>query len=428
MTEPARQRFAARLSTLRDAQGRTQAQIGHHLHVTADAVRKWQAGRLPDADTARELDAYLNADGALYRDYLADSADRANRTRNRTAAGQALSATTVLADSAQQAAEFGTWAETTNVGEVAITTLHIRMRELAHRALSEPPAIVANAAADLNGRVFELLRGHHSPAAARDLYATAGWACGLLAWLAGDLGALDLAAVHNATARRCAAMSENPEVAAWTAAVDSKTWFWAEQYAKSAQVAEAAAALAAPGTAAVMLACQQADAYAKLGDPGRTIAALEQADRSADTVTGPDSIGGLFSCRPGRAANYAASCRLGIDDAAGSIAAAETAFAAFNVESGYGFGTVAQTRITQAFAFGASSQWDAMAAALRPVLDLPPDRRLETLTARLTPMAGQLAAPALRTSRTVSALREEINAYCERSARKALPAATEEYR
>ena len=419
-------RFAARLKTLRISRRRTQAEIGHHLHVTPDAVRKWESGRsLPDPDTARALDAYLNASGDLYSDYLADMRDRAV---NRTVTGHALSATNVLADSAQAVVEFGTWAEITNTGEVAITTLHTRVRELIRRALTEPPSPVATAAAELNGHVFALLRGHHAPAHARSLYATASMSCALLAWLAGDLGALDLASVHGAGARSCAAFAEDPEAAAWVAAVESKTLFWEGRFEKSAQTAARAAALPTPGTVAVMLACQQADAYAKLGDAERTRTALNDAERAADQIREPDSYSGLFSCPPGRAANYAASCRLNIGDAQGSIAAAETAFAAFAAEDGYGFGTIAQTQISQAYAFGAVGQWDAATAAIRPVLDLPPEWHLETLVARLAPMNATLGQPALRTSRTAVALREEIAAFRETAARKALPAAPTEDR
>lgn len=413
--------FGAHLKALRDTQHRTQAEIGHRLHVTADAVRKWESGRsLPDPDAARALDTYLGATGHLYRDYLADAAAR--RTRNRTATGQDLSAATVLTESAHAAAEFGAWAETTNTGEVAITALHVCVKELARRALTESPATVAIAAAELNATAFTLLRGHHKPGHAQRLYATAGASCALLAWLAGDLGALDLAAVHGATAAQCAQYAEDAEVAAWVAAVESKTLFWNGRFEASALTAARAAALPAPGTVAVMLACQQADAYAKLGDAERTRAALDDARRAADQIREPDSYGGLFSCAPGRAANYAAACRLNIGDAVGSIAAAEQAFAAFRAEDGYGFGTIAQTQISQAFAFGATGRWDAAGAALRPVLDLPAERHLQTLTARLAPMTTVLNQPALRTSRTVAALREEIAAFCETTARKALPA------
>lgn len=416
---PARHRFAVQLRALRTSRDRTQAQIGHHLHITPDAVRKWESGRsLPeDPDTARTLDTYLNAAGALYRDYLADARDRA---ADRTATGQVLSADTVLADSAETAAAFGAWAEVSNIGEVAITTLTNRVRELSRRVLTDPPGPVAAAAAELNEQIFTLLRGHHKPAHARDLYAAAGATCAMLGWLAGDLGALDLAAVHGATARMCAEMSENPEVAAWVAVVESKTLFWAGRFTASAHTA-AAAAPRAPGTAAVMLACQQADAYAKLGDGERTRAALNDAERAADLVRDADSFAGLFSCGPGRAANYAASCRLNIGEANASILAAQAAFTAFRAEGGYGFGTVAQTQISQAFAFGATGQWDAAAAAMRPVLDLPQTRRLDTLTGRLMPLTVVLDKPALRTSRTVTLLREEIIAFCETSARKALP-------
>lgn len=419
MPDTPRARFGARLKALRDTEQRTQAELGRRLHVTPDAVRKWESGRsLPDPDTARALDAYLNAGGALYADYLADTRDRAAK---RTPTGQALSATTVLADSAQQAAEFGAWAETTNVGEVTITSLRMRFRELARRALNEPPQPVATDAAELNRNVFTLLQGHQAPAAARELYSTAAATCGLLAWLAGDVGALDLAKVHGATARMCAAHSENLEAAAWVAAVEAKTQFWAGQFERSAQTAAQAAALNAPGTVAVMLACQQADAYAKLGDAERVEQALTAAARAADSVREPDTFDGLFSCGPGRTANYASGTHQVIGAWSKALVEADAALAAFAADNSYGFGTVAQVHLTKTFAYAEGGDLDGAADAVRAVLDLPKERHLATLKGRLALLNSHLGAPALRTSRAAAALREEIIEFCAPTERRALP-------
>lgn len=422
MSDTPRQRFGALLRTLRTEHRLVQSAVGRHVHVSPDAVATWEKGRsLPDEATAQRLDALLTADGNL----AAAWREADNPTGQPTARAETLSAVNVLAESAQAAADFGAWAETTNVGEVAITTLDNRVRELLQRALTEPPAAVAQDTAALNAHVFELLRGHHRPAHARGLYSTAGAACALLAWLAGDLGSIDLAQVHAATAAMCAEMSENPETAAWVAVARSKTAFWSGDYREAARLARLGALYGAPGTAAVMLACQEADACAKLGDTERTERALTAAAWAADQITEPDHLGGLWSCGPGRAANYACASHVAIGAPSRALVEADAALAAFEADGATGFGTIAQTRITKALAFTALGDIDGAAAAARPVLDLPDERRLATLRGRIAPIARTLAAPALCASAVAAPLREEIAEFCRATGRRALPAGDE---
>lgn len=347
------------------------------------------------------------------------------RTDNPTVPDAVLSAASLLASSAQDAAEFGTWAEITNAGAVAITTLTHRTRALADLALTAPPGQIIAEAAEVNHTLFDLLRGHNRPGHARDLYTAAGATCALLAWLSGDLGNLEAARIHGATAQTCAEMAENPELAAWAAVVRSKTAFWAKDYLTAVNLAREGARHAAPGTALVMLACQQADAWAKLGAGLETARALEDAARAAEHHSGIDSLGGLFTCRPGRAMNYAAASYGEIAHHGKALDAADAAFAAFEREGGYGFGTIAQTHLSRMLAHAGAGDLDAAASAARPVLDLPEERRLATLRARFAPFATALAAPSMRTSRVAAPLREEITEFCIGGRQRALPAGDE---
>jgi transcriptional regulator with XRE-family HTH domain len=418
---PARARFGALLKQHRIDATLTQLAVGRRFKVTKDAVGKWEKGRsLPAEQVARELDQILHADGAIYRAWReADSeGDQA------TASPIRLSAASLLASSAQDAAAFGTWAELANTGAVAITAMTNRVRTLSDLALTVPPADLVTEAADISRTLFGLLRGHNKPAHTRDLCTATGACNALLAWLAGDLGQLDAARVHGATAQICADMSENPELVAVAAAVRSKTAFWAGDYVAAANIACAGAAAAydAPGTMLVLLACQQADAWAKLAAADETAAALDRARAAADNVRGPDSLGGLFSCKPGRSLNYAATCNNEISRHAASLAAADAALAEFELDPEYGFGTVAQTHLTRMLAYANAGDLDAAAVAARPVLDLPQERRLSTLTGRLWPLARALAAPSMATSRVAGPLREEITAFCRDSGQLALTA------
>ncbi len=414
-----RTRFGALLRELRTSHEPpiTQLALGRHAHVSADAVATWEKGRsLPNETTVQALDARLDANGRLHRAW--QEAD--TRPDRPTATGARLSAASLLASSAQEAASFGSWAEVANTGAVAIASITQRVNALSDGALTRPPAEIVAEAAAINHTLFELLRGHHKPGHGRDLYTAAGTACALLSWLSGDLGNTDAARIHGATAQICADMAENPELSGWVAAVRSKTAFWAGEYVAAANLARAGTVHLAPGTVQVMLACQQADAWARLGAAEETAAALDQARRAADSVRGVDSFGGLFTCGAGRALNYAAGCNIAIARNAAALAAADAALEVFRSDGHYGFGTVAQTHVSKTLAYANAGDLDAAASAARPVLDLPPERRLSTVSGRLAPLARALDAPSLRTSRVAGPLREEIVAFCTGSGQRAI--------
>jgi hypothetical protein len=303
---------------------------------------------------------------------------------------------------------------------VQITILTARARELAARALTTPPTEILDPATNLNREVFKLLQRHHKPAHARDLYTIAGATCVLLSLLAADLGALDAAAVHAATAQVCADHADRDELRAWVASARSKTAFWVGDYKTAAQTAHAGLSLEARGTAAVMLACQEADAYAKLGASDLAAAALDRATREADFAHGPDLIGGILSCGPVRLAGYTATANALAGKHGRALDAAEWALTQVEADPLAGFAIAAQLHVTRGIAYTAAGDLDGTAAALRPVLDLPTQRRLATITGRLQSVTWDLGVERVRTSAVARPLREEIIEYCGSGAHGAI--------
>jgi transcriptional regulator with XRE-family HTH domain len=438
--------FGFQLRQLRERKHLTQAALGGTLFVSEDAVATWEKGRsLPGHDAARQLDDDLDGRGLLLAawrlaaanhqadseaDNQADSsADAFKQGRQPAIIGASVADRPVdaLFTAAQEAADFASWAERLNAGGVAITSLTIRARELARACLTMPPAEMAGHAAALNREAFALLKGHHKPAHARDLYAIAAQTCALLAWLSGDLGALDAATLQGSAAQVCADHADQPEVTAWVAVVRSKTAFWCGDYLGAARLARQGAACSPPGTAAIMLACQEADAYSKLGAVDLARQALQRAEDAAESVRGADTIGGLFSCAPARHANYSSGAHLAIGQLDLALAEAERALAECEIDPAYGFGTVGQIHLTRALAFTANGDLDGAAEAARPVLDLAPERRLATLKDRLRPMATALGRNAVQKNVTAGALRAEITEFCGVASlqRQLMPGSTE---
>jgi hypothetical protein len=318
----------------------------------------------------------------------------------------------VLSGMDEDVAAFGTWAEQLSVGSVAIERLHQRTRRIAQEALTRPPGELLVDAVALGREVFHLSRTHHKPAHSRDLYAIVAQLCALTAWIAGDIGLLDKADLYGRTASACAALADEAHTTAWVLVVQSKTAFWRRDYDLAVSLARKGLQAEPPGTSGLMLACQVADVLSQLGARERTASALGQADRLAQAERGTDLVGGLFSCGPARHANYVAGTYLAIDQTTRALKVTDSVLRKPQDDPSYGFGTIAQLQVTEFLTHAATGDLEAAAQAGRPVLDLPPDRRLATLTSRIQRLDGILAGRPLRARALARQLREEVSAYC----------------
>ena len=134
----------------------------------------------------------------------------------------------------------------------------------------------------------------------------------------------------------------------------------------------------------------------------------------------------MFGCGKARLANYL----MGVHLRAGEVSAVlQVADSAAVCEPGevVGYGTRGQIQIGAGVAYlRGRGIWEGAADRLGPVLALPVDQRLATLTDRLGAVRPPtLAAPRFGTERKAHALAENIGAYCGEavSARaRALPA------
>lgn len=315
---------------------------------------------------------------------------------------------------ADRAASFHAWAESSNVGPAGIAEIHETIGHLATDYLSESPVEVVQRATNLAGRLFALLQGHQWPAQTRELYLAAGRVNILLAWISGDLGYPRTAQTHGRTAWLCAEMADSDELRAWSLSVQSKTAFWAYEYIEAAALAERGRQYANHlGTAPVLLACQEADAWAEAGAQDRAAHALERATDEQESVTTKDNVGGLLSCDDSRFQNYAGAVLLRIGRSAEAVRMATEVLGSSSVIAGHlGYGTVAQVRIWAARAHIRSGEVDGASEVLTPVLSLPGGKRLETVASRLRQVRAELSArPELVTSKAAGELVATIGEY-----------------
>lgn len=379
-------------------------QPGETVAADASLVGKWE--RWPAGAARRPTTVVLLALADVYGCTVEDLLDLEDRRSlpegelavlNRLAPAEPSGAA-LLRLAADESLTWARWAETSNVGEVSLEQLMGRTQILAAKYLKPDsnPIQLFGRTRSLRTEVFTLLEGHHHPHQASDLYMIGGYLCGLLAWMSSDLGYVEEAEAQGLTAWLCAELSRSDSCRSWVLSVRSKVAFWDGRLKDAVHHARRGATYHPSGTVAVLLACQEADAWSRLGATQEALAALTRASAARDVLSGGDDIGGLFACGSARQENYGAAVLLRIGQEPAALQAADLALSLLSTQPVQAYGTLAQTHISRAAAYLAMGELEGAHEALLPVLALPPDRRLATVTDRLTELTAGLGPRAGR--------------------------------
>jgi transcriptional regulator with XRE-family HTH domain/tetratricopeptide (TPR) repeat protein len=290
----------------------------------------------------------------------------------------------VIMDAAGQSAEFGEWAEGTNVGPTTLEQFDEDVRRIARDYLGNPPLPLMLSALRVRNRVFTLLEGRQHPEQTRQLYVTAGRLCGLLAWMASDVGRHGEAETQARTAWLCAELAGSDGLRAWVRATQSKVAYWDGRVQESVSLAGDGLRFAAPDSARVMLASLGARAWARIGDADEAHAALHAAEEERERA-GEDEVGGLLGFSEAQQSYMAGSTYLWLKEPKEALAAADRAVWLFDVgnQSIRFYGAEMLALVDAAAALVQSGDLDGAAERLRPVLDLPAEQQLDTFTSRL---------------------------------------------
>jgi tetratricopeptide (TPR) repeat protein/DNA-binding XRE family transcriptional regulator len=423
---------------LRHALRLTVRDFAEDLGVSPRTVSKWEAGgatREPRPELQRALDTLLARASDEQSSRFVESLGPVTTCTGLGSAGMPSSVPTglvafpsaqapteahaVVADSAAGAAAFAVWWEAIGTGPVGVNILFSELRRLSGDYLDGPPEPVVVGLRDLRDVMFGLLRRPQPPSSARDLHLAAGYASVLPAWLSGDLGQLGAADTHARAGAMFAGTSGSPELHAWVQAVRSKTAFWLGHYRDAAELATVGLAAAPTTSVRVLLAAQVADAWATLGAQAQARDAVGEVVSARAALTDDDTIGGLLSCPPAREANYLSGVYQQLGSATKAVATADWALAHSRAQSVRSYAT-AQIQLNRVDVFLDLGDVDAASEALRPVLRLPPDRRLLTLTRRVAQVGQALASRQFARSLASTTLREQALDFTD----DPLPAAT----
>lgn len=317
----------------------------------------------------------------------------------------------LLDELGRQAVDFGQWAEMTNVGAGTVEQLDEAIHEIARDYLSSPPEPLIVRAAEVSRRVFGLLRDHQRLRHTRDLYVIGAKSCAFLAWAMGDIWQLSAAAAQGRAALILAEEADHAGTRALALCALSKTAFWDGRRAKARDLARRGYECSPANSTRVLLACQEADAS---DQPGARDA-MGRAVRAHEEIVRADDLAGVFACGEVRLANYLMGVYLQAGDLGAVLEVADGAVAS---ESGelVGYGTRGQIQIGAGIAHLRAAELEGAAEQFAPVLALPLDQRLATLTGRLGTVVPMLSAPLYGQDRRASGLAEQIGAYCREAA------------
>ena len=297
----------------------------------------------------------------------------------------------IIMDAAGQSAEFGEWAEATNIGSTTLEQLDEDVRRLAREYLNNPPLPLMLATLRVRNRVFTLLEGRQHPSQTRHLYLVAGRLCGLLAWMAGDVGRHAEAETQARTGWLCAELAGADGLRAWIRATQSKVAYWDGRIQESARLADDGLRFAASDSSRVLLASLGARAWARLGYTDDAHAALARATEEREHA-GDDEVGGLCGFSEAQQSYLAGTTYLWLREPEQALQAANRAIWLYEVgnqtERFYGAETLAL--IDAATAHLQGNELEGAAEKLQPVLTLPPEQRLETFMLRLVEMRDTL--------------------------------------
>ena len=314
------------------------------------------------------------------------------------------------------------------IEDMSVEELQQRIYMAARRHATRPPLETFTELTRLRNQAYLLLERTKRPHQLADLYVVAGQACAMLAELSYDLGYPDAAAEQARSALAYGQIAEHPSLCAFALAVQSTIAFWCGEPSRGIRLAEHGLEHRSTGTAAVRLRAVEARSWALKGVYERTREALSAAESARqDSGFDPmlDEIGGALGFGPERLALCSAAAYLALEDGA---AAARHARHVLQLCGGpvpeRSFRDEYGARLDLVAALILQGDLSAADETMRPVLDLPAERRTVRLTQRVRGLRSLATKPAHRDTIAARNLSGMIEHFVSDTAQKALPPST----
>lgn len=347
-------------------------------------------GRQPAGpDISRRIDEALGGGGAII-----------------AAAGAAEAAAAGTAE----ARDVMEWLSTTGTADAAISELSQTAAYLADVHSRMPaPKILGEVMGAHKAVKARIRAGRQRLSQARELARIDSELLAHAALVEGDLGRLDPARDYGSAALMCAQEAGSDEGMAWT--VMAKTARWQGRFAEAAGLAARGLGSGTRPGIRAELAYREANAVALFGDAFGAREALGRAESIADGVADDDSASAWSFPKP-RQAIFSLNVHVRTGDPDEALRAAGAADDWWAAGGTRVTATWAQVRAGAAMAYLLKDSLDGAAAELLPVLDLPGELRIRTVTGYLDEVAAMLSADRFAGSGTGTDLRSRIAEFC----------------
>jgi hypothetical protein len=302
------------------------------------------------------------------------------------------------------------WISATNVSDDAISGIAQEASRLSEIHAKRAPALLLADVMELHSRIQAVLRGGKQRLRqTRDLYKLDADVLAHSSLLLGDLHFDDAALAYGLTAELCAKESGANQAIALS--VQAKTQRWRLRFAESADLAREGYECSPALPIRILLASQEANAAALLGDVRRAREALQRAELAADGPTSTDSGVSAWPCPRPRQALFALAVGIRTGDPDAALRAAAMADTAWVSGDPMVEGTWAQVRFGAGIAHIMKGDLDATLIEVAPAFDLAPEFRMATITAYTSQMDARLRQRRFAHDATAIEIRQRIHGF-----------------
>lgn len=287
----------------------------------------------------------------------------------------------------------------------AINQLAYATISLAESHTQAPARHVLTQVFHLHKQAQILLEGKQRLSQKRDLFRIESDLLAHACLLLDDLKLNDIAQKYGAIALSFAKEAGAGQATARTAL--AKALRWAERLIESADMAKIGYDCCSATPIRIQLASQEANAAALMGNITRAQEALKRAEVAAETIP-TDSGTSAWSFPIGRQAIFALSVALQAGDPDAALRAAARADASWKSGDPFNRANWAQIRVGAGVAHLMKGSLDAAIDEVTPVLALPPQLRISTVTAYMEKLDRQLREPRFDGDSDVAKFRQRI--------------------
>lgn len=319
-----------------------------------------------------------------------------------------LSVATGLFSDGQEADRLAAEILDSSTADDAINQLAYAATSLAESHTQAPARHVLAQVFHLHKQAQILLDGKQRLSQKRDLFRIESDLLAHACLLLDDLKQNEVAQKYGAIALSFAKEAGTGQATARTAL--AKALRWAERLIESADMAKIGYEGSSATPIRIQLASQEANAAALMGNIARAQEALKRAEVAAETIP-TDSGSSAWSFPVGRQAIFALSVALQAADPDAALRAAARADASWKSGDPFNRANWAQIRVGAGVAHLMNGSLDAAIDEVAPVLALPPELRISTVTAYMEKLDRQLREPQFHRDDDVVKLRERIREF-----------------